>query len=709
MAFQEEETTPAAKVIAKTAQAVTDLANGERKGKSKKDKKTKRESVGAKKEGEAKGTPAPAETGATPTVSRSKDKSTKKEKNTDEARSSVKKKRKRGSEVNADSPSLGRDAHNSDISVLDPAWLQNLKSSVGNIGAIFDGNQDSKEHTEKPSKKRDRAKRKSATAPTIDVGQDQADKPVKKSTENELPPAKKQKNKKDKSRTSLNTNDTVSTSNVQKTASPYASTPKKTPVPFPQQSSLQKTSAMGSPVEHRKLLAPRESKVLVTETPPSQMPREATPGWKTPIPFSMPKEVGAMTERKKSKTVSGNFATSSSAVEQPSSAPAALFRTKKDAIEPSSQDDLTSSNLLRYTAPLNDDPKPRPRARESSVSSASSMSIKDAFARMGKHSPTSSGELNPFFTPSSRKPKAETHAESSAHTFAKSFLLAQATVNFSGEAECLRDHLSLRATNAAAGPLPCLKSATGCNAKSEQVLRLMRDENSTLLKFSVCTDAEQASFDAAIAACIEAERFLSNAIAARVPVALGKLEGVYTLYCPKYAASHVDRYGFGQRTLSISRPSGFKSNSNYTARLAVPPSPVACTLLAFTPPPHASFRVTTLTTSAEGYTMGLVCLGNGYVLLRVDMGLLLTGKKSAVGGEGDVCMEFLGVRERDAKGGGAVKWPGAGAEELGEVVDVKKSAGGVEESPSKKKRGRPSNKELERRAREKEGLANGGV
>lgn len=710
--FKDEAPVPVEKVIKEAVEVVNDIAGEQHKDKSKKDekaksqapssaerfieemaqvakdkKKKKRHSMGEERADKASRTPVSASTAATLKAHSSKGKSKRREKDTEEPRSSIKKKRKRDSEVNFDSPSLGRDGKNSD-SFLGPEFLKNLETSVGDIGAKFSESAEPEESNKIANVKQ----RKSNAVQDAQTG---AVRPMKKSIETEATPAKKQKSK-EKSRGGLDTDAATTISKVQKTAMPYATTPKETPIPLPQQSSVRPANVAASTPKCHALPERSESEVLVAETPPSRMSSGGAPAWKIHVPFGLSSPTGAATERKKTTTVSGKFITSS-ATKPPSSAPTALFRTKVDAIEPSGQDSLTSSNLIRYTAPLNDDPKPRPRGRESSVSSASSMSIKEAFARIGKPSLTLATELYPFFTPTSKK--KDTHVEASAHTFNKTFLLAQATVNFTGEQEARDDHMSIRATNNTAGPLPCLKQASGCSAKSEQILRFMKDENSTLLKLTVCTDAEQAAFDTAVASALEAERFLSNAMAARVPVPLGNLEGVYTLYCPKYSATHVDKYGVGQRTLSISRPLGFKSSSNLAARLSIPPSPVPCTLLAFAPPPHASFRVTMLTTSAEGYSMGLVCLGNGYILLRVDIGLLLTGKKSEFGR--DVCMEFVGVREKDVKTEEAVRWPLVEEEEKKRtaVEQAKKT----EETP-RKKRGRPSNADLERRAKEKEGL-----
>lgn len=68
-----------------------------------------------------------------------------------------------------------------------------------------------------------------------------------------------------------------------------------------------------------------------------------------------------------------------------------------------------------------------------------------------------------------------------------------------------------------------------------------------------------------------AERFFANFIAAsRVPVALGKLEGLWKLFCPAYAQAHADKYGYGQRALTLYPVPGSvtaaSSQAKYTAR-----------------------------------------------------------------------------------------------------------------------------------------------
>ena len=147
-----------------------------------------------------------------------------------------------------------------------------------------------------------------------------------------------------------------------------------------------------------------------------------------------------------------------------------------------------------------------------------------------------------------------------------------------------------------------------------------------------------------------AEWFLARSISARVPVPLGKLEGQWKLYCPAYAEAHLDRYGYGQRTVSLwSVPgsvSAIDSHARYTARLSIPPRSMVYSVEDFPVPPHASFRSTTVQTTEEKYKMDFIFLGNGFLLLRVDLSLLLSGKEMRNNNGRRVVMEFIGVHDQ---------------------------------------------------------------
>lgn len=341
------------------------------------------------------------------------------------------------------------------------------------------------------------------------------------------------------------------------------------------------------------------------------------------------------------------------------------------------------------------------------------MSIRDAFKRIRKPTHIDDIQSDLFSLPASHKQSHDNTADMA--TFRAALLAFRSTVNFTKEKEYLIKHLTWRALHNAAGPLPCLHQATGCNAAKEKALRLVHEDVSNLLTLNTGDRMSNESLARSISACFVAEKFLSCAVLTQMPVPAGKVEGVYSLFCPKYSESHVDRYAAGQRTLSIMRPLGFKTNT-FTARLSLPPRPMAFDTRAFKVPGHAGFRTTTLTTSAEECELELTVLGNGYVLLRMDLGLLLTGKKSErQDGKGEeVIMEFMGVKEKDAQGDEAVKW-------IALEEEVKKKAArkrgdkqatskakvhlgtptGTQDRPTKK-RGRPSKAELERRMMERE-------
>ena len=232
--------------------------------------------------------------------------------------------------------------------------------------------------------------------------------------------------------------------------------------------------------------------------------------------------------------------------------------------------------------------------------------------------------------------------------FTEKYRAVQKAVNFSDEQEYLHAALKWREDNNALGPPPCLGiKASGCNTKREQLLRLSREDPSNPLKIVVTTEADHGSLDDAKQRAAMAESLLATSIPARVPVPIGHLEGVWKLYCPQYSDTHIDKWAYGQRTLTLfSLPISTPNDSQtYTARLSIPPRSMLFSILSFSVPPHASFRTTTIKTSVEGYKMDVVFLGNGYLQLRVDLSLLLSGKKTEKKGR-QVVMEFVGVHER---------------------------------------------------------------
>jgi hypothetical protein len=727
MDFQDDEPAHGKAVIGEAAQIVADMSSTERKVNVKKDSRKGRHSLSTTSE-QVDPQIATPKTVVIETISNahSSDRKKKKKKNEqDSGGEPSAKKRKRHSEIEAASPPLVRDDHSDGSLVVSADMLggtdanSNLSSKALQLSE------------RKPSSKKMKSKR----ASEVMIREQTDDSSVERVDENTpvAAVAKKKKIKKNKSRENLQVLDASAQSvpshrnGATSTGSPYVTTPKKTPIPLPQKSHLPPTiaAATESSKQQSAQVGHNMADVLVTETPPLQMSRPTTSPWETPIPFNQAQVLKVFKEGKESNEYQNTLVSSATANGEGgscASAPTILLQNGRDVASVGSPPSLTTTNLLRYTQPINDEPKPRPRAWGGSVSSASSMSIKDAFARMGRPSPTASADVDPFLNHATRKKShRKSREEANVEVFTSALHAFQGTVDLADEKTYLIQHLFLRAANDAAGQLPCLKQATGCDSNKEKALVILRSDPSDLLKVTITNDAQGLAFDRSVAASLSAETFLHHAVLSELPVPTGKLEGLYTLYCPKYAETHVDKYGFGQRTLAISRPAGFTSNT-FTARLSIPPRPMAYTTLAFTPAPHASFRITTLTTSAEGYTMDLVVLGNGHILLRVDLGLLLMGKKSEMGdGVGsEVCMEFRGVKERDAQGEGAMMF-GALEEQVRRRFGVsrekerkekvaqeeKAQATAAVESPTKKKRGRPSNVELARRAAEKEVMARG--
>jgi hypothetical protein len=536
------------------------------------------------------------------------------------------KKRKRVKHIEHETASADGVGESNDHSVLGGEWLEQLESSASNINATLGTPKREDVLAELPARKKLKTKRKSVDtnaeesqgtpARVSDVPFEAIAKQIPVDRASKKKDAEVKALQHSKVRGCSVRSNLQALNNVSQSTPPFIQEPKNTPVPLPPNSSQAAQSDLASPQQRLSKAGHTTSDLSPTETPPRKL-----------VATTLRKIVGAAT-----------------ACPRPKATPS-----------------LTASNLERYTQPLNDDAKPRPLGtRPVSVSSASSMSIKDAFARQHKQklSPVyvSDNDSNPFFIPSSQtQPHMESQPKSDGPAFGAAFQALLAIVNMANEQAYLAQHLELRALNDAAGPLPCLKSATGCNSKLEQQLSTSRENTTNSSIETTSSDENQLSFDVSVAATVEAEKFLHNAVVAGIPVPAGNLEATYTLYCPKYIETHIDKYGYGLRELTISKPSGFNGNT-YTARLSIPPRPMAYTILSFNPPPNASFRTIRLTTSAEGYTMDLVILGHGYILLRVDVGLFLTGKSTAMGANvgREICMEFVGVKND------ALQWRGLG-------------------------------------------------
>jgi hypothetical protein len=467
---------------------------------------------------------------------------------------------------------------------------------------------------------------------------------------------------------------------VPSVASAMPSEPKQTPVPLPQRTPVplpQKSpralnnSATESSAKKTKAVSP-QSEVLVAETPPSQMSRTpATTPRVSAIPFSLSKaSSAAVSTTKKAPGVDDSLP------DIPLMVAAKVAKTDKhvmgsqgsvNPLTSSQVEGFTSMNLMHFKQPLNDLPKPRPRGRcavseatstTSSSSCSTTRSIRDMFLRPNKPYTRPGEELSPLNN--NKKKHAEKHNEANLATFTTTFTASQHTVNFTDEAEYLEEYEEWLSDSEAAGPLPCLHKATGCSPKSEQLLHLQRTTctSTPALKVILTNESEAERASAAITRVQTASTFLRHSILTRVPIPLGPISGSWTLYCPKYTASHIDKYGFRQRNLRIYSITGLSSTSNaYTARLSIPPRSMSYVIQAFEAPPHASFRTTVFKTVPEGYKLHVMFLGNGYLKLRVDLQLLLMGKSAAESKAGTLgkqgksraeegVWEFLGVHEK---------------------------------------------------------------
>ncbi|KAF2630844.1 hypothetical protein BU25DRAFT_249172 [Macroventuria anomochaeta] len=558
------------------------------------------------------------------------------------------KKRKCESEGHVDTPPSLRKPPSRGGFVVGADMLRNVQSSIKAAGEVFGNSRATAQPTEEPSTKKtkkDKTSRKSND--TVDFDR------IAKETRSINKKAKKEKKAKRKSTGDLQPRPPTAVPVPVPSPRIFSSPPRKTPVPLP-------VNAFSRAVNASKVdrVGRRDSRLLVLETPPSQLPKTPATLPDSPIPFKLT-DATKTKGSKKSKKVVDLSPPMPFVDEAPSSAPPVLKKNHRLELKPDGRVSLTTSNLIRYTTttqPLSDKPRSKPLSRAASVaastagsttSGGTTPSIKELFARVGKPYSRSGAEIDPFVVPEAKKKVIrESHEEANTKEFNERCRVVQKAVNFSDEREYLSSALSWRNDNDARGPLPCLGiKASGCNTKREQVLRLSREDPSNLLKVLVTTEANQAALEDAKQRAAAAESFLAMAVAARVPVPIGKLEGVWKLFCPAYSDTHVDKYGYGQRTLSIFSIAGFKDTHSYTARLSIPPRSMLYSILSFSVPPHASFRSTTVKTSAEGYKMDIVFLGNGYLLLRVDVSLLLSGKEMQTNEGKSVAMEFVGVHQ----------------------------------------------------------------
>ncbi|KAF1996022.1 hypothetical protein P154DRAFT_609520 [Amniculicola lignicola CBS 123094] len=388
----------------------------------------------------------------------------------------------------------------------------------------------------------------------------------------------------------------------------------------------------------------RDGQVLVPETPPHSSPSKARVARTKPgIPASKLHALVPKThvpEPTKDGGKSIPEPTTGNAVQTPASAPATITRRRP---QPPVTVSLTPKNLEHLIQPLSDGPKPKMKRQSSIISAFSTMTRTSA-----------STATDSILPPSRHEKKAgEQHKEAQQGPFDETFYSLQKGVNFTQEMVYLNSYLDWHVENDSTDPMPCLGQATGCNTKKEQIVRLGREESISIAALlDKNASGDPYALEDADNCANKAEEFIMMAVRARVPVPVGRLDGIWTLYCPKYAEHHFDRYGYGERTLTISSILGFKAKNSYTARLSIPPRPVEYSVLTFASPPHASLRTTTIKTAHEGYEMDVIFMGNGYLHLRMDLNLLLKGKPTEVVDGKKMWMEFIGVHEN------ALKWAG---------------------------------------------------
>ncbi|KAF2876659.1 hypothetical protein BDV95DRAFT_590734 [Massariosphaeria phaeospora] len=572
------------------------------------------------------------------------------------------KKRKRESKAGVNEPTAPQnDAVNGSF-VVGTDMVKTLKQSMGNLGQTFNQMSLPEPLPQKTSKvKKKKASKKTEAAEKNVVQQSE---PVGAPESPETPTKKRQKR--------LSDNGVA-----KKMAVPFASrlvrpvartlnsgTPQQSFVPLPPSSqwtaSQQKQSA---------------PEVLVPETPVAKS--RSKPIQKAPVPFSLSQPSTTSKSAKKTSNkarltldVSPPTSTGGSQSATTQSATSKPKKGRKSEVKPK----FATSLLSKFIQPLRDNVT-RASSRQGSVgtsvgtsmapSSASSVDLPEQFNRVGKPYARSGALVDPFTTREPIKKKhRETHEEAPMQIFDEKFSDMVKTVNFTEESDYLNSYLDWSSLeNDPIDKVPCLGQVTGCTSKKEEIFRLSREEGINIMKLFENGTASEQLIAHANTNGRNAEGFLITAIRARVPVPIGPVEGEWTLYCPKYSVRHVDKYS-GLRAMKISSISGFNDKNMFTARLSLPPRPGVYSTLTFSTPPHASFRTTTLTTAAERNTMEVIFFGNGFLHLRMDLKLFLTGRPIEMVDGKSRLMEFIGVHEK------ALRWeePKDELQEMGKKV-----------------------------------------
>lgn len=306
---------------------------------------------------------------------------------------------------------------------------------------------------------------------------------------------------------------------------------------------------------------------------------------------------------------------------------------------------------------VNSAPAPEPASAGRSPTSAATTSSTQEFSEAENVPPADGPSAASIWIATTAEPKQEANIRE----FVSKYTNVQYCVNFQNELKFLIEHRNYRDAADSLGSLPCLgQRGSGCNPHSEAILRRGLEDaqaNNDATLGPVGVDDQQVLHDAA-QRNVAAEAFLGHAILARVPVPLGRVEGIWRLFCPQYAAEHMDKYGSGERVLmlqSVPTPlSAADHRSLYKGRLHFPPRARMYSLENFPVPPHASFRTTTVDasfrtttvqTTVEKHKVDIVFLGNGYLLLRVLMSMMLSDKETCNENGQSMVMEFLGVHQ----------------------------------------------------------------
>ncbi|EUC45768.1 hypothetical protein COCMIDRAFT_94633 [Bipolaris oryzae ATCC 44560] len=560
-------------------------------------------------------------------------------------------KRKRESEVQTGS---SKDVDGG-TSLLDPNFLSSLKEKMGDMGSAF--KETEKEGEEPAKKKRGRPVGWRKNAADSESVETETPKGGGKSAVVAPTPASTTKSTVSSTPASTKVTGSILDKSFKRTPVPVpvpsnassVSACAKTPVPVPRKYNPNASECMSElrPVKTAKV---DQDDVVVAETPPSRMSKTPVTTPRRPaIPFPHLRRLFSESES------SMHIISSQGSVNPLTSSQASM-----DSLPNTHLPAFSASTLTYYKQQLNEKPKARPRRHQratseapssSSDSTSTTQSVLDMLTRVPK--PYSSTSDNPFSSSSSSSKKKkknngeEQHVEADGETFTKAFKVIQRTVNFSDEQEYLALYQKILEQSKKA-PLPCLKNATGCS------LRIHDPTSSSLLAPTAALEKPGSDLHDATQRAEAAETFLRYALMARVPVPLGRITGVWRLYCKQYAGQHVDKYSAGMRTLTITSPSSYQGTPVFTARLHIPPRPVAFAIAPFAAPPHAGFRATRMKLVQEGYTMEMVFFGNGYARVRADVGLLLSGKHGAgaqvqsAGGKNKEygVWHFLAVHER---------------------------------------------------------------